>query len=167
MKTYLVVKDYLISEVWRNVCFSTQLAPSDVCSTWLWHQLRENLNLILILFLFQLDCLLLLHQANIEIHGDQNLSFVLCSFNTACQPVTMSHVCSQRYKNTKDHGAPDLLIRIQFLTRISVSSNSTSVMGKIILHVEGKNLPRMDLLSKSDPYLCVFIGKKKVFIATD
>ena len=34
-------------------------------------------------------------------------------------------------------------------------------MGKIILHVEGKNLPKMDLLSKSDPYLCVFIGKKK------
>ena len=40
-------------------------------------------------------------------------------------------------------------------------------MGKIILHVEGKNLPKMDLLSKSDPYLCVFIGKKKVVIATD
>ena len=36
-------------------------------------------------------------------------------------------------------------------------------MGKIILHVEGRKLPKMDLLSKSDPYLCVFIGKK-VFI---
>ena len=69
--------------------------------------------------------------------------------------------------NIKDHWAPDLLIRILFLTLISASSNSTTAMGKIILHVEGKNLPKMDLLSKSDPYLCVFIGKKKIIIATD
>ena len=41
-------------------------------------------------------------------------------------------------------------------------------MGKIILHVEGKSLPKMDLLSKSDPYLCVFIGEKKfILLAAD
>merc|ERR1712141_74346 len=43
-------------------------------------------------------------------------------------------------------------------TLISASSYSTTGMGKIILRVEGKSLPKMDLLSKSDPYLCVFIA---------
>merc|ERR1711936_974973 len=41
--------------------------------------------------------------------------------------------------------------------QLSETWDRQSTMGKIIIHVEGKDLPKMDLLSKSDPYLCVFI----------
>merc|ERR1711862_875898 len=57
-----------------------------------------------------------------------------------------------RRENTKR-----LLIRSSSLFSVSPSPPSAPTMGKIILQVEGKNLPKMDLLSKSDPYLCVFI----------
>ena len=33
-------------------------------------------------------------------------------------------------------------------------------MGKLILKVRGEKLPNMDLFSKSDPYLCVYIARK-------
>ena len=32
-------------------------------------------------------------------------------------------------------------------------------MGKLILKVRGEKLPNMDIFSKSDPYLCVYIVK--------
>ena len=30
-------------------------------------------------------------------------------------------------------------------------------MGKLTLHLEGRNLPNKDRLGKSDPYVCVFV----------
>ena len=47
--------------------------------------------------------------------------------------------------------------------QILVSSGAVARlnMGKLILKVRAEKLPNMDLFSKSDPYLCVYIVKAR------
>merc|ERR1712066_144667 len=42
---------------------------------------------------------------------------------------------------------------------MGVQTSHSHDMGKLILKVRGEKLPNMDLFSKSDPYLCVYLAR--------